>query len=107
MSNNDIELDEYATRRILGALVEQAAADLKRKSEQDNAIRFFRSPVFVMIAPLLHLNEKECRKEANRIYAKNTGAKKSKSWKRVTGPRKHQLEAVSGELRPDIQEAKK
>lgn len=106
MSNN-LELDEYATRRVLGALVEQAAADLKRKSEKDNALRFFMSPVFVMIAPLLHLNEKECRKEAKRIYAKNTGAKKSKSWKRVTGPRKHRLEEVSGELRADIQETEK
>lgn len=105
--SNDIQLDNIGTRRVLAALVEQATADLKRKSEKDNALRFFMSDAFSVIAVALRLNERRCRAEVQRIYngkPKDDRTKESKGWARATGPRKHRLEEVSGELRSDIQE---
>ena len=107
MSNNFPPLDTIGARRVLCAIIEQARADLELKTERDAAMRFFNSDAFAVAAFALGLNEKRIRRVCQEIYEQNNRTKKSKSWNRVTGPRRNRLEEISGELRPDIQETKK
>jgi hypothetical protein len=107
MSNNFPPLDTIGARRVLCAIIEQARADLELKTERDAAMRFFNSYAFEVMAFALGLNEKRIRRVCQEIYEQNDRTKKSKDWHRATGPRKHRLEKVSGELRTDIQENKK
>jgi hypothetical protein len=104
MSNKFPPLDTIGARRVLCAIIEQARADLELKTERDAAMRFFNSDAFAVAAFALGLNEKRIRRVCQEIYEQNNRAKKSKSWNRVTGPRRNRLEEISGELRPDIQE---
>jgi hypothetical protein len=104
MSNNFPRLDTIGARRVLCAIIELARADLELKTERDAAMRFFNSDAFAVAAFALGLNEKRIRRVCQEIYEQNNRAKKSKNWHRATGPRKHKLAKVSGELRPDIQE---
>ena len=102
MSNKFPPLDTLGAKRILCAIIEQARADLELKTERDAAMRFFNSDAFAVAAFALGLNEKRIRRVCQEIYEQNDRTKKSKDWHRATGPRKHKLAKVSGELRTDI-----
>jgi hypothetical protein len=104
MSNNFPPLDTIGAKRVLCAIIEQARADLELKTERDAAMRFFNSHAFEVVAFALGLNERRIRRVCQEIYEQNNPRvkKSKKKWCRATGPRKHKLGKVSGELRPDI-----